>query len=921
MDCPRVDISIIEKVAGLSGAPAHRFLSEGIFSAHRGFDQLLDGWAQGQPFAVFLTLTPRKILYNDIVHLELAKYLQQAFRAPVVVQICDAECPDVGDPQLIEKAAKAVIAQDLSPELTFVYASSGNATINQEALRLAGHIPLNTIQAFSLGLATETLKDLFLPLIRTAGALASSHTDVLGRAVKRMLILADISEDSWIRHCQVTAEKMGEAMPAVVYAMPIPPLSPDPFEGPAISDAVPSDQGVSQASLLRYMQVLPEESLDGNPLKNYARVPDAALTTLVRKKLSGARERFEQKCAAVTKDKVGVFMGVRELRASAGAPNLRLLGKKDVASLEDQPAQLLLKLGEMEIPASFLKHAPITTMKGGSDIGLPWKLHGCICRNLLLQDRQKKLFLVVTAASDQKVDINSLPKIVPGMQGKVSIAKPEVLESLKCPLGCLSPLALANDPEHKVTVVFDQEVALSEYVNMHPLCNDITATLRTSDMLKFLKALGVATYTDTLGGTPVSAQTTDGGDHAPSVASSAQEADKTHDGDSQKVTPWEVSAGEGGIDYDKLRRDFGAQPITEELTLRMKRITESEPHKFLRRQLFYTHRDLDKLLEAREKGIPFYLYTGRGPSSESLHIGHLVPFIFTKWLQDVFKVPLVIQLTDDEKFFFKEKLSLEQTQELALQNAKDIIACGFDPELTFIFTDTKYIGTMYPTVCKIQKAVTFNQAKAAFGFDHSSNIGKIQFPAVEAAPSFPVSFPHMFGDRTDVRCLIVMAIDQDPFFRVTRDVAPRLGWEKPALMHSKFFPALQGHGTKMSGSADVPTTVYLNDTPEQIRTKINKYAVTGGRATAKEQREFGANLDTDVPYQYLSYLIEDDLELKKIGEDYKAGRMLSGEVKEILVDTLVKICEEHQARKAEVTDDTVRHFMDPTRASLRFVRQ
>lgn len=43
----------------------------------------------------------------------------------------------------------------------------------------------------------------------------------------------------------------------------------------------------------------------------------------------------------------------------------------------------------------------------------------------------------------------------------------------------------------------------------------------------------------------------------------------------------------------------------------------------------------------------------QGPSSESLHMGHLVPFMFTKYLQDAFKVPLVIQLTDDEKSIWK----------------------------------------------------------------------------------------------------------------------------------------------------------------------------------------------------------------------------------------------------------------------------
>ena len=43
----------------------------------------------------------------------------------------------------------------------------------------------------------------------------------------------------------------------------------------------------------------------------------------------------------------------------------------------------------------------------------------------------------------------------------------------------------------------------------------------------------------------------------------------------------------------------------------------------------------------------------QGPSSEALHLGHLVPFVFTKWLQDAFKAPLVIQLTDDEKTLWR----------------------------------------------------------------------------------------------------------------------------------------------------------------------------------------------------------------------------------------------------------------------------
>lgn len=65
-------------------------------------------------------------------------------------------------------------------------------------------------------------------------------------------------------------------------------------------------------------------------------------------------------------------------------------------------------------------------------------------------------------------------------------------------------------------------------------------------------------------------------------------------------------------------------------------------------------------------------------------------FICARWLQDVFDVPLVIQLTDDEKFLWRNPTP-EETHQLAYENAKDIIACGFDEEKTFIFSDFDYV--------------------------------------------------------------------------------------------------------------------------------------------------------------------------------------------------------------------------------------
>ncbi len=48
------------------------------------------------------------------------------------------------------------------------------------------------------------------------------------------------------------------------------------------------------------------------------------------------------------------------------------------------------------------------------------------------------------------------------------------------------------------------------------------------------------------------------------------------------------------------------------------------------------HRSLNEILDAVEKGQPFYLYTGRGPSSDAMHLGHLIPFVFTKYLQGMY---------------------------------------------------------------------------------------------------------------------------------------------------------------------------------------------------------------------------------------------------------------------------------------------
>ncbi|KAJ3020625.1 UNVERIFIED_CONTAM: tryptophan--tRNA ligase [Siphonaria sp. JEL0065] len=386
----------------------------------------------------------------------------------------------------------------------------------------------------------------------------------------------------------------------------------------------------------------------------------------------------------------------------------------------------------------------------------------------------------------------------------------------------------------------------------------------------------------------------------------------------QIVTPWDVQGAKqedgklAAIDYERLIEQFGTRRIEPALIERFERLTGVKAHPFLRRGLFFSHRDLASILDRFERGKPFYLYTGRGPSSGSMHTGHMIPFLFCKYLQDAFHAPLVIQLTDDEKFLFKQELKLEEAHKYAIENAKDIISFGFDPKLTFMFSNLDYMGGgFYSNVLKIAKCVTYSQARSAFGFVDSDNIGKVHFAAIQAAPSFSNTFPHIFGTKGDIPCLIPCAIDQDPYFRITRDVAVRLKYPKPALIHAQFFPALQGSGTKMSASK-AETAIYITDTANQIKKKINSHAFSGGGATAELHALHGGNPDVDVAFQWLKFFLEDDDELAEIEKTYRAGTLSTSNLKKRCIEVVSKIVADIQERRKGVTDELVKEFMDPT---------
>jgi tryptophanyl-tRNA synthetase len=154
--------------------------------------------------------------------------------------------------------------------------------------------------------------------------------------------------------------------------------------------------------------------------------------------------------------------------------------------------------------------------------------------------------------------------------------------------------------------------------------------------------------------------------------------------------------------------------------------------------------------------------------------------------------------------------------------------------------------------------------------------------------------------------LIPAAIDQDPYWRMTRDIAGRLGFYKPAQMHAKFLPGL-GRGGKMSAS--IPETAIFTIDPPNLAAKKVMGAFTGGRPTAKEQRKVGGEPSVCTVYAYYYYLFEEDeSKLAELEQECRTGAIICGLCKARLAERVKRFLTDFQ-KKRERAKDVLDQFL------------
>ncbi len=351
-----------------------------------------------------------------------------------------------------------------------------------------------------------------------------------------------------------------------------------------------------------------------------------------------------------------------------------------------------------------------------------------------------------------------------------------------------------------------------------------------------------------------------------------------------KVTPWEVS---GDIDYDKLIKQFGLEPIKQLPEIFQKNI-------LFRRKIIFANRDIGKILTAIKNKKEFVVMTGLMPTGE-MHIGHMLLIKQLVFWQSL-GAKIYIAVADIEAYNARGQ-SLKDSRKKATEYIKNYIAIGLKPKNCEIYfqsersNDAKKSNAYYRLQNLFANHASFNEFKGVYG---EISPGKMTASLLQASDMFHAQLPEFEGE---VPILIPVGVDQDPHIRLARGISKRIKNPSFTQLSSTYHTFLPGLKSGKMSASDPNSHIALTDTPNQIKNKINKHAFSGGKETLEEHRAKGGNVEVDVACQWLKYFESDDEKLEKTYKDYSEGKLLSGEVKTILIEKLTKILSEHQEKR------------------------
>uniref|UniRef100_A0A7C3YNW4 Tryptophan--tRNA ligase n=1 Tax=Geoglobus ahangari TaxID=113653 RepID=A0A7C3YNW4_9EURY len=407
------------------------------------------------------------------------------------------------------------------------------------------------------------------------------------------------------------------------------------------------------------------------------------------------------------------------------------------------------------------------------------------------------------------------------------------------------------------------------------------------------------------------------------------------------ITPWDVS---GEVDYSKLIKEFGMEPF-HPLLEKIK-----DPMPLMKRGVIFGHRDYDRIVEAMNKGEPFAVMSGFMPSGLP-HFGHKMTMDEIVWHNNRGGVAFVA-IADMEAHVVRG-LSWDKLRKIGMEYIKAIIALGLTEDSVIYFQSAN--ENVKDLAFELATEVNWSELKAIYGFDNETTLAKMFVTAIQAGDILLPQLRLYGGPKPTV---VPVGADQDPHLRLTRDLSLRvcifayeridngvrvrsrkgaeyleavrdLNFDKkvyqehidlfgdpdeiikavreieiemegyafipPSSTYHKFITGLQGG--KMSSSKP-ESFISLLDKPEDAAKKVMS-ALTGGRATAEEQRRLGGIPEKCVIFELYTYHLLSDKELEEIERDCRNGELLCGKCKKYVSEKVSEVLSDLQEKMKE----------------------
>lgn len=277
------------------------------------------------------------------------------------------------------------------------------------------------------------------------------------------------------------------------------------------------------------------------------------------------------------------------------------------------------------------------------------------------------------------------------------------------------------------------------------------------------------------------------------------------------------------------------------------------------------------------------LYTGRAPGKEGLHLGHYFSYLQTVNLQKKYKLKVFFHIALFER-------GLDFTQEQIHEAIRGVLALGFNPLKTFFYVDTLSVKhTQVNRLMSLASKVTFNTLSNTFGFSQSTCMDSLIYPLIQINNCF-IAREALASERVTVIC----GLDQDPYFRLARDLARKLKEPLPLILYNKTL--LGPKGLKMSTSSK---KLLLSSSNEEVEKFVKSLPSSGGR-TLKEHQEQGGQRNCQL--LQLVKMIYLEQRYLKTEEKYLSGALTSKELRNELVFEIQRILREYQENLTQSAD-------------------